>query len=133
MSINMKIEGIDGLEKTLNGMSSIRWTSIVKKNVTEMFNRAKGTNPSEGGTPVSSEKTRPGGPHGELRQSVKKIEDGISWTKDYAAHVNYGHRVVVHGKQKGYIPGQHYATNNLIIQRPIYTADLLNAIRKEMK
>ena len=31
MNINMKIEGIDGLEKTLNGMSSIRWTSIVKK------------------------------------------------------------------------------------------------------
>lgn len=118
-TFGMSISGMEGLEKTLAGMNSIRWTAIVKKNVTEMFNRAKGTNPQEGGTPVDT---------GELRKSVRKLEDGITYSAEYAPHVNYGHRTV----NGGYVQGQHFATNNLVIQRPIYTGDLINAIRKEM-
>lgn len=118
-TFGMSISGMEGLEKTLAVMNSIRWTAIVKKNVTEMFNRAKGTNPQEGGTPVDT---------GELRKSVRKLEDGIAYSAEYAPHVNYGHRTV----NGGYVQGQHFATNNLVIQRPIYTGDLINAIRKEM-
>ena len=75
MAFNIRISGVEGLESKLNSMQSIRWKAIVTKNVTEMFNRAKGTNPQEGGTPVDT---------GELRQSVRKLKDGISWGKDYA-------------------------------------------------
>lgn len=118
-TFSISIAGMEGLEKTLAGMNSIRWTAVVKKSVTEMFNRAKGTNPQEGGTPVDT---------GELRKSVRKLEDGIAYSAEYAPYVNYGHRT----RNGGYVPGQHFATNNLIIQRPIYTGDLINAIRKEM-
>lgn len=118
-TFSINISGMEELEKTLAGMNSIRWTAIVKKSVTEMFNRAKGTNPQEGGTPVDT---------GELRKSVRKLEDGVAYSAEYAPHVNYGHRT----KNGGYVRGQQFATNNLIIQRPIYTADLINAIRKEM-
>ena len=118
-TFSISIDGMEGLEKTLAGMNSIRWMAIVKKSVTEMFNRAKGTNPQEGGTPFDT---------GELRKSVRKLEDGIAYTAEYAPHVNYGHRT----RNGGYVTGQYFATNNLIIQRPIYTGDLLNAIRKEM-
>ena len=118
-TFSMSVSGVEELERTLSGMSSIRWAAIVKKNATEMFDRAKGTNPQEGGTPVDT---------GELRKSVKKLEDGIAYSAEYAAHVNYGHRT----RNGGYVPGQHFATNNLVIQRPIYTGDLINAIRREM-
>ena len=118
-TFSISIDGMEGLEKTLAGMNSIRWMAIVKKSVTEMFNRAKGTNPQEGGTPFDT---------GELRKSVRKLEDGIAYTAKYAPHVNYGHRT----RNGGYVTGQYFATNNLIIQRPIYTGDLINAIRKEM-
>ena len=118
-TFSISIDGKEGLEKTLAGMNSIRWMAIVKKSVTEMFNRAKGTNPQEGGTPFDT---------GELRKSVRKLEDGIAYTAEYAPHVNYGHRT----RNGGYVTGQYFATNNLIIQRPIYTGDLINAIRKEM-
>ena len=118
-TFSISIDGMEGLEKTLAGMNSIRWMAIVKKSVTEMFNRAKGTNPQEGGTPFDT---------GELRKSVRKLEDGIAYTAEYAPHVNYGHRT----RNSGYVTGQYFATNNLIIQRPIYTGDLINAIRKEM-
>lgn len=118
-TFSISIDGMEGLEKTLAGMNGIRWMAIVKKSVTEMFNRAKGTNPQEGGTPFDT---------GELRKSVRKLEDGIAYTAEYAPHVNYGHRT----RNGGYVTGQYFATNNLIIQRPIYTGDLINAIRKEM-
>ncbi len=121
MAFGIRLDGMERLENKLNEMNSIKWEAIVKKNVTQMFNRAKGTNPQEGGTPVDS---------GELRQSVRRLEDGISWNKEYAAHVNFGHRVVVNGEQKGYVQGQHFAENNLIIQRPIYTADIIKAIKE---
>lgn len=44
--------------------------------------------------PVSTEKTRPGGPHGELRASITSQTDGLEGTvgsnKEYAAHVEFG-------------------------------------------
>ena len=66
-TFGMSISGMEGLEKTLAGMNSIRWTAIVKKNVPEMFNRATVNNPQEGGTPVATE---------ELLNTVRKLADG---------------------------------------------------------
>lgn len=44
--------------------------------------------------PVSTEKTRPGGPHGELRQSITSEVDGLTGavgtSKSYASYVCFG-------------------------------------------
>lgn len=114
------LSGAEGLEKKLQGMNDVRWAAVVKKSATQMFNRAKGTDPHSGGTPKDS---------GEMRKTVKKLEDGIAYTVEYAPHVEYGHRTV----DGGYVQGQRFALANLTIQRPIYQGDLLEAIRKEMQ
>lgn len=116
----LTLEGSERLEKKLQNMNNIRWGGIVKKNATQMFNRSKGTSPSQGGTPVDT---------GELRKSVVKLGDGIAYTAEYAPHVEYGHRKI----NGGYVSGQRFALANLTIQRPIYQRDLIEAIRKEMQ
>lgn len=123
MAINhfkLVLSGAEDLEKKLQGMNNIRWAAIVKKSATEMFNRAKGTDPHSGGTPVDT---------GEMRKSVKKLEDGIAYTVEYAPHVEYGHRTI----DDGYVQGQRFALANLTIQRPIYRNDLIEAIGKEIQ
>lgn len=99
---------------------------IKKKTMTQIFKRAVQT----GGTPVSTERTRPGGPHGELRQSatVSPTYDMMGYSKDYAPHVEFGHRVVVHGKSCGYVPGQYYLKANINKQYPILANDVKNAL-----
>ena len=59
------LEGVEELENRLNQLNSVRWEAVRKKQTAQMLNRAR----QSGGTPVSTEKTRPKRPHGELRQS----------------------------------------------------------------
>lgn len=44
--------------------------------------------------PVSTEETRPGGPHGELRRSITSQSDGLTCevgtNKEYAMYVEFG-------------------------------------------
>lgn len=119
--IRIKMTGMDELERKLQDMSRIRFDSVVKKNVTQMLNRAR-----NGGTPVSTEKTRPGGPHGELRISSSTYGDEVGYTREYAPHVEYGHRTI----NGGFVEGQRFLQRNVEIQRPIYHRDLLDAIKK---
>lgn len=120
--IKMSIDGIPALEKELQRLNSIRFDAVEKKQLTQMLNRAR----QAGGTPVSTEETRPGGPHGELRLSSSTTEDEIGYTKEYAPHVEYGHRTI----GGGFVQGQHFLKNNVDIQRPIYRQDLQKAIKK---
>lgn len=120
--IKMSIDGIPALEKELLRLNSIRFEAVEKKQLTQMLNRAR----QAGGTPVSTEKTRPGGPHGELRLSSSTTKDEIGYTKEYAPHVEYGHRTI----DGGFVQGQHFLQNNVDIQRPIYKQDLQKAIKK---
>lgn len=120
--IKMSIDGIPALEKELQRLNSIRFDAVEKKQLTQMLNRAR----QAGGTPVSTEETRPGGPHGELRLSSSTTEDEIGYTKEYAPHVEYGHRTI----GGGFVQGQHFLQKNVDIQRPIYRQDLQNAIKK---
>ena len=120
--IKMSIDGIPALEKELRRLNSIRFDAVEKKQLTQMLNRAR----QAGGTPVSTEETRPGGPHGELRLSSSTTEDEIGYTKEYAPHVEYGHRTI----GGGFVQGQHFLQKNVDIQRPIYRQDLQNAIKK---
>lgn len=123
MSINITFSGFQELEAELNRLSSVRFDAVVKKQVVQMLNRAR----APGGTPVSTEETRPGGPHGELRLSLGSSGDEVGYTKDYAPHVEYGHRT----RDGGYVQGQRFLQRNVDTQRPIYKQDLINAIKKE--
>ena len=113
--MNITTSGIPELEAELNRLDSIRWIAVVKKQATEMLNRAR----APGGTPVDT---------GELRlSSGMSADDEIGYTAEYAAHVEYGHRTV----NGGYVQGQRYLQRNVDIQRPIYRQDLIAALRKE--
>ena len=122
LGIKMSIDGIPALEKELQRLNSVRFDAVGKKQLTQMLNRAR----QAGGTPVSTEETRPGGPHGELRLSSSTTEDEIGYTKEYAPNVEYGHRTI----DGGFVQGQHFLKNNVDIQRPIYHQDLQKAIKK---
>lgn len=121
--IKMSIEGIPALERELQRLNSVRFDAVEKKQLTQMLNRAR----QPGGTPVSTEETRPGGPHGELRISSSVNGDEMGYVAEYAPHVEYGHRTI----DGGFVQGQHFLQNNVDIQRPIYREDLQKAIRKE--
>lgn len=121
-NMSVSIKGMEKLEAKLTRMNNIRWDAVRKKQLTQMLNRAR----QPGGTPVSTEETRPGGPHGELRQSSGASDDEMGFTKDYAPHVEFGHRT----KNGGWVEGQHFLQNNVDIQRQIYRQDLINAIKK---
>lgn len=122
LGIKMSIDGIPALEKELQRLNSVRFDAVGKKQLTQMLNRAR----QAGGTPVSTEETRPGGPHGELRLSSSTTEDEIGYTKEYAPHVEYGHRTI----NGGFVQGQHFLRDNVEAQRLIYRQDLQNAIKK---
>lgn len=117
------LEGIEELENKLNQLNSVRWEAVRKKQTAQMLNRAR----QSGGTPVSTEKTRPKGPHGELRQSSSSAGEEVGYTKEYAPHVEYGHRTL----NGGFVPGQRFLQRNVETQRKIYKKDLLDAIGKE--
>lgn len=116
----MRVEwsGTDKLAKKLKEKSEIRWDGVCLKNITEIYNRAK-----NGGTPVDT---------GELRISAGIAKPGngfggeAGYTKEYAPHVEYGHRT----KDGGFIPGQHFLQNNVDAQRPIFKQDLIENLRK---
>lgn len=123
--MKITVSGIPELEAELDRLNAIRWEAVRKEQVTEMLNRAR----APGGTPVSTEETRPGGPHGELRRSLGSSGEEVGYTKEYAPHVEYGHRTA----NGGYIQGQHFLQDNVEAQRPIYREDLIKAIKKEKR
>ena len=110
----ISIDGLPDLEAELKRLNDIRFEAVIKKQVVQMLNRAR----APGGTPVDT---------GELRLSLGSSGDEVGYTKDYAPHVEYGHRTV----NGGYVPGQYFLRDNVEIQRPIYREDLLKAIKKE--
>lgn len=135
MSYSLSCKGIDKLEKELLRLNGVRFDAVAKKSITQMWNRSKGIDPDKGGTPVSTEKTRPGGPHGELRKSASTsgirgdssaYDISMGYTSEYAPHVEYGHRT----RNGGFVPGQRFLYHNLDIQRGIYAEDLKKAIKK---
>lgn len=120
----MKLKGYRRLERKLRALDEIRFDAVCEKSMAQIYNRGK----AEGGTPVSTEATRPGGPHGELRQSLGMIGCGmkavVGYVKSYGPHVEYGHRKV----GGGYVAGQYFLKQNVSTQRPIYKSDLIRHI-----
>lgn len=112
MKITFNDSETKALAEKLRAMNSIRFDAVVIKNTVQIFNRAK-----NGGTPVKS---------GELRISIGKSGDEIGYLKDYAPHVEYGHRT----RNNGFVTGQRFLKANVEIQAPIYRRDLLAAIKR---
>lgn len=125
---HIEIRGLKELQGELQRLNNIQWEAIANKNLVDMFNRAGSM------TPV---RKRKGG--GGLRNSRRyTVKHGFaSWVgtfgygKEYAPHVEYGHRVVRNGKEVGYVVGKRYLQKNVEIQQRIYYNDLKKALRKE--
>lgn len=116
MAFKLTLHGVDELEAKLIAMNSICVIDAVAlKSMTQMLNRAR----ASGGTPVDT---------GELRKSSSADSESMGYTKEYAPHVEYGHRTV----NGGYVPGQYFLKRNVAMQQPIYRNDLLKAIKKEL-
>ena len=110
VNIELNKADIDNLSAALKAMSEVRFNAVVKKNVTQMLDAAR-----HGGTPVDT---------GELRLSA--YGDEMGYTKEYAPHVEYGHRTV-NGR---WVSGQRFLKANAETQAFIYYQDLLKAIKK---
>lgn len=111
----MKVIVLDenGLEAELKRLTELEMEAITKKSLTEMLNRAR----APGGTPVDT---------GELRLSSAMSMDEMGYGKEYAPHVEYGHRT----RGGGWVAGQYFLKRNVEAQSPIFEEDVLNMIRK---
>lgn len=125
MSTRYELAGADVLIKALQAKGNTNWEKITQKNLLEMRDRAiTSSNPAVGGTPVDTS---------ELRQSasVDFNASGFGYTKDYAPHVEFGHREFFFGMPTGgFVPGQFFLKNNLRIQNELYRHDLAEEMRK---
>lgn len=122
VKIEIDFEGMSELENELQRLSSIRLDAVREKQTSEMFNRAKKSDiPEDGGTPVDS---------GEMRLSLGTIPgERVGYTKEYAPHVEYGHRT----RNDGYVDGQKFLYHNVEIQEEIYREDLVEQINKQKR
>ena len=123
MSFKISVAGMDELETELRRLNSFRLDAVLLKQATQIYNRArKNADNTYGGTPVDTE---------ELRKdvSLSSSQSGgyiVGYTKEYAPHVEYGHRT----KDDGYVEGQRFLQKNVEKQRDIYMQDLRREIRK---
>lgn len=120
IGIRYELWGDEALAKALRKKSEANYNKVERKNILQMRNRAvSSSSPSSGGTPVDST---------ELRAGASVSGDGtkFGYVKDYAPHVEYGHRT----RGGGYVSGQYYLQTNLNIQKPIFRQDLINKIRE---
>ena len=121
MNISVDVKGFDEAKKRLLKLSKLNLTSAIRKNITEMFNRGANAGAAGGGTPVDT---------GELRISRSvtfgKNQGSFGYSKEYAPHVEYGHRT----RGGGYVPGQHFLKQNAEAQAPTIEQDFNEALRK---
>lgn len=116
--ILIRLMGDDTLAQALHRKSAADFSRVGAKSLLEMRNRAVASrNPSQGGTPVDSN---------ELRLSAGVSGEEMGYTKDYAPHVEYGHRT----KGGGFVPGQYFLKTNVNIQKPIFREDLIQKLRE---
>lgn len=124
--VKITLDGCEELASALKKMSEMRFHTAAKEAATNIYNRAV-----NGGTPVSTEATRPGGPHGELRQSAGLDVEGedravMGYSKDYAPHVEFGHRT----RGGGYVPGQHFLQRNVEQEGEAFKRRLTEELKK---
>lgn len=113
----LTLEGIRELEAEVERVNNVAFEAVKLKQITQMFNRARrNLAHTPGGTPVDT---------GELRIASSRTEDEVGYRKEYAPHVEYGHRK----RNGGYVKGRRFLKENTDIQREIYKTDLRRVIR----
>lgn len=128
MKLEIDYDQYEALYDALGSLSMIRLEAVTKKQAVEMLNRARHSNPKPYAIPSETGYT----PFdtGELRVSSAVSGHGEDWEmgyyKEYAPHVEYGHRT----RGGGYVQGQKFLHKSVEIQTEIYKADLLNQIKK---
>lgn len=105
------LTGDKELDDKLKQMSAIDFDAIATKSLTQIYNRGK----NDGGTPVKT---------GQLRLSLMMGADEVGYTKDYAPHVEYGHRT----RGGGFVEGQLFLKKNVDAQAKIFAQDIKKAI-----
>ena len=123
--IKITVDGCEKLAAALKKVSETRFHGAAKITAQNIYNRAV-----NGGTPVSTEATRPGGPHGELRISAGLDVQGeraiMGYSKHYAPHVEFGHRT----RGGGYVQGQHFLQRNVEQEREAFKRLLAEELKK---
>lgn len=118
--IDINVNGAEELASALNDLSQQRFNAVAKITAQNIYNRGV----AKGGTPFDT---------GELRQSMHVSVEGdgasVGYSKDYAPHVEFGHRT----KGGGYVEGQHYLQRNVEAERPKYMQLMKENIRKVLK
>ena len=129
ISINLKLDESQfrQLEQLLDASDTTELEAVVLKNATQMLTKAR-----QGYTPISTEKTRPGGPHGELMKSSMIQGGWLTWemgyTKEYAPHVEYGHRT----RNGGWVPGQFFLKRLVDEQEGEFTKDIEGVLNAKL-
>lgn len=89
--MEIHIEGIDSVRDMLSERAA-QIAENIAKGVAEAGEIVKGE--AKHLAPVSTEETRPGGPHGELRESITSVAEGntavIGTNKEYGGYVELG-------------------------------------------
>lgn len=121
MQIDIEWDGVEELSAALYRKSHVQWKRSIMKSLTNIFNRGK-----TGCTPVDTRELL-------MSLSVSPPENfGYSGevgyaAKDYAPHVEYGHRTV----NGGYVAGQHFLQLNVEQERHTFIASLKEQMQEE--
>lgn len=124
MKITVIVDGAKALSAALKQKSEADFVNVCKKTTTSLFRYAAKN------TPVS--KTKHGG---TLRRSLRAEypsmhKDGeVGYTMEYAPHVEYGHRLVIRGQERGFVPGQYFLKKSVDDAR----SDFITFCREELK
>ena len=114
MSVHITIRTGDVL-KGLRKAESLSLDPVLSKTTIAILNRAR----APGGTPVKT---------GQLRISSGVTGHTMGYAKEYAPHVEYGHRHADGHYQKP----QYYLKRNVETQRPIFKKDVLQFIQAQL-
>ena len=124
MKCKIDMRGLSQLEKKLlKGVSKEKISQVVRLNTAELTQKAKDR------APVSTEKTNPGGAHGQLKRSIiPSVGSGglvgkVNATVDYAEYVEMGTR---------FMAAQPYMKPAFDQQKEIFLKDMKKLIMKEL-
>lgn len=124
MRCKIDMRGLSQLEKKLlKGVSKEKISQVVRLNTAELTQKAKDR------APISTEKTNPGGAHGQLKRSIiPSVGSGglvgkVNATVDYAEYVEMGTR---------FMAAQPYMKPAFDQQKEVFLADMKKLIMKEL-
>lgn len=124
MRCKIDMRGLSQLEKKLlKGVSKEKISQVVRLNAAELTQKAKDR------APISTEKTNPGGAHGQLKRSIiPSVGSGglvgkVNATVDYAEYVEMGTR---------FMAAQPYMKPAFDQQKEVFLDDMKKLIMKEL-